>query len=170
MAMVTDIMATDMVKVIMVINESNMKIKTYVINLKDSVDRRKAILAETAKYPFMDVELVEAVDGRKLKQEEIKACFDLKKFVNHYYRTPKGGEIGCTLSHRICYRKLLESEEEFALVLEDDVCLGIMIYIIRRNIVRWVNLLFIKFIEHTELVAIWSIVRLRNVCCRTVLL
>ena len=47
---------------------------------------------------------------------------------------------------------------------------GIMIYIIRRNIVRWVNLLFIKFIEHTELVAIWSIVRLRNVCCRTVLL
>lgn len=122
MAMVTDIMATDMVKVIMVINESNMKIKTYVINLKDSVDRRKAILAETAKYPFMDVELVEAVDGRKLKQEEIKACFDLKKFVNHYYRTPKGGEIGCTLSHRICYRKLLESEEEFALVLEDDVC------------------------------------------------
>lgn len=98
-----------------------MKIKTYVINLKDSVDRREAVLAETARHPFMDVELVEAVDGRKLKSEEVKDCFDLKKFANRHFRTPKGGEIGCTLSHRLCYRKLLESEEEFALILEDDV-------------------------------------------------
>lgn len=99
-----------------------MKIKTYVINLKDSADRREAVLAETSKYPFMEVELVEAVDGRKLKPEEFKDRFDLKKFIDRYYRTPKGGEIGCTLSHRICYRKLLESNEKFALILEDDVC------------------------------------------------
>lgn len=98
-----------------------MKIKTYVINLKESANRREAVLAETVKYPFLDVEVVEAVDGRKLTPEEIKDCFDLKKFINRYYRTPRGGEIGCTLSHRICYRKLLESEEEFALILEDDV-------------------------------------------------
>lgn len=98
-----------------------MRIKTYVINLKDSVDRREAILAEVTKHPLMDVELVEAFDGRKLNQEEIKACFNVKKFTNRYYRNPKGGEIGCTLSHRICYQKLLESKEEFALILEDDV-------------------------------------------------
>lgn len=98
-----------------------MKIKTYVINLKDSVIRREAVLAETAKYPFMDVELLEAVDGRKMKSEDIEVCFNSKKFISRYYRTPKRGEIGCTLSHRECYRKLLESEEEFALILEDDV-------------------------------------------------
>lgn len=98
-----------------------MKIKTYIINLKDSVIRREAVLAETAKYSFMDIELVEAVDGRKMKPEEIEACFNSKKFIDRYHRTPKGGEIGCTLSHRECYRKLLESEDEFALILEDDV-------------------------------------------------
>lgn len=100
---------------------SQMKIKTYVINLKDSVDRREAVLAETAKYPFLDVELVEAVDGRKLNKEEVDNRFDSKKFVNRYYRTPRRGEIGCTLSHRVCYRKFLETEEKFALILEDDV-------------------------------------------------
>lgn len=91
------------------------------INLKDSVERRKSVLAETAKYPFMDVELVEAVDGRKMSEEEKKNCFDIEKFIMLNYRTPKGGEIGCTLSHRICYRRLLDSDEEFALILEDDV-------------------------------------------------
>lgn len=106
----------------MVINDSCMKIKTYVINLKDSVDRRVAVLTETAKFPLMDIELVEAVDGRRLTAEEINDCFDLKKFINRYYHTPRGGEIGCTLSHRICYRKFLESNEKFALILEDDVC------------------------------------------------
>lgn len=121
MVMATGIMGMDMGKVIMDINKLEMKIKTYVINLKDSVDRREAVLVETAKFPFMDVELVEAVDGRKLDPQEVKACFDLKKFINRYHRTPKGGEIGCTLSHRKCYRKLLESDEEFALILEDDV-------------------------------------------------
>lgn len=98
-----------------------MKIKTYIINLKDSVIRRDAVLAEMVKYPFMDVELVEAVDGRKMKPEDVGVCFDVKKFINRYYKTPKKGEIGCTLSHRECYRKLLESNDEFALILEDDV-------------------------------------------------
>ena len=121
MGMATDIMVADMEEIIMDINESNMKIKTFVINLKDSVERREAVLAETARYPFMDIELIEAVDGRKFTPEEIGECFDLKKFIDRYYRPAKGGEIGCTLSHRICYRKLLESEEEFVLILEDDV-------------------------------------------------
>lgn len=98
-----------------------MKIKTYVINLKESVERREAVLAETGKYPFLDVELIEAVDGRKLTLEEMKGCFNFKKFSKRYHRAPKGGEIGCILSHRVCYRNLLESEEEFALILEDDV-------------------------------------------------
>lgn len=121
MGMAMGITDMDMVKVIMDINRSVMKIKTYVINLRDSADRREMVLAETAKYPFMDVELIEAVDGRKLKPEEVNACFDSKKFLNRYYRILKGGEVGCTLSHRVCYRKLLESDEEFALILEDDV-------------------------------------------------
>ena len=57
-----------------------MKIKTYVINLKESVVRRNALLSEVAKYPCMDVEIVEAVNGRKMSSEDIKKNFDVLKF------------------------------------------------------------------------------------------
>lgn len=98
-----------------------MTIKTYVINLKDSVDRRKNVLVELSKHPFMDYELVEAVDGRGMSQEDAGHLFDCKRFLWRYGREVMPGEVGCTLSHRECYRKLLSSKEEFALILEDDV-------------------------------------------------
>lgn len=98
-----------------------MTIKTYVINLKDATDRRKNVLAELSKYPFIDYELVEAANGRTMLQEDIDRQFDCRRFFLRYGRDVMPGEIGCTLSHRECYRKLLSSEEEQALILEDDV-------------------------------------------------
>lgn len=95
--------------------------KTYIINLKESHERRKRVLEEVAKYPFMDVELVEGVNGRKLTQQETDQQFDVKTFECRYRRMPQPGEIGCTLSQRLCYQKLLDSTEEVALILEDDV-------------------------------------------------
>lgn len=99
----------------------NMKIKTYVINLKRSADRREYMLKETARYGCMDVELVEAVDGHRLLPEETERRFDVKRFTYRYNRYPFPGEVGCTLSHQECYRRLLNSDEEVALILEDDI-------------------------------------------------
>lgn len=99
-----------------------MKIKTFVINLKESDDRRKYVMAETAKYPCLDVELVNAVYGKKLSVEETECLFDCKQFKRRNLRDPMLTEIGCTLSHRECYRRLLMSKEKCALILEDDVC------------------------------------------------
>ena len=99
----------------------NMKIQTYVINLKRSADRREYILKETARYACMDVELVEAVDGYRLLPEETERLFDVKRFTYRYKRHPYPGEVGCTLSHQECYRRLLNSDEEVALILEDDI-------------------------------------------------
>lgn len=98
-----------------------MKIQTYVINLKRSADRREYILKETARYACMDVELVEAVDGYRLLPEETERLFDVKRFTYRYKRYPYPGEIGCGLSHQECYRRLLKSDEEVALILEDDI-------------------------------------------------
>lgn len=97
------------------------RIKTYIINLKRSVDRKKYIWNETDKYSFLDRELVEAVDGRLLSEEELNARFDRKRFEKCYARYPFPGEIGCTLSHLECYRRFLESDETVALILEDDI-------------------------------------------------
>ena len=98
-----------------------MKIKTYIINLKESVERREQTLKEVSHYPFMDIEWVEAVNGRTLTEEQVELLFDRKKFSYRYEYEPLPGEIGCTLSHRVCYRRLLCSDEEYALILEDDV-------------------------------------------------
>lgn len=98
------------------------KIKTYVINLEKSVERREKVLTELAKYDCLDVELVKAVDGRALSKEDTDRLFDRGRFKRRYHLcSPKPGEIGCTLSHRECYKRLLESDEAYALILEDDV-------------------------------------------------
>lgn len=69
----------------------------------------------------MDVEWVEAVNGRELSQADTDRLFDARRFVCRYNRLPYPGEIGCALSHRECYRRLVESDNDIALVLEDDV-------------------------------------------------
>lgn len=98
-----------------------MKIKTYLINLKESTERKERVLKDISRYSLLDLEVVEAVDGKKLIEEENDFLFDRKRFIREYAREPATGEIGCTLSHRECYRRLLASDNEYALILEDDV-------------------------------------------------
>ena len=98
-----------------------MKIKTYIINMKESVERRERVLKEVSRYSFLDIEWVEAVNGKQLMEVQIGQLFDRKRFYSRYDREPLPGEIGCTLSHRECYRRLLWSDCKYALILEDDV-------------------------------------------------
>lgn len=96
------------------------RIKTYVINLPKDQDRRESILRETSQYLTLDVEIVEAVYGKKLTDQEREHLFESKKYSQYYGRKVLPGEIGCTLSHRKCYECLLNTEKSFALILEDD--------------------------------------------------
>lgn len=96
------------------------KLKTYVINLPKDLDRRESILKETGQIPWLDVEMTEAVYGKELTEEERSNSFNSKKFTQYYGRMVLPGEIGCTLSHRLCYQRLLNSDQSFALILEDD--------------------------------------------------
>lgn len=98
-----------------------MKVKTYIISLKKAEDRRKLLLKEIGDFSFMDIEWVEAVYGKELSPAEASRLFHTKRFVCRYNRLPYPGEIGCTLSHRECFRRLLESDADVALILEDDV-------------------------------------------------
>lgn len=96
------------------------RIKTYVINLPKDQDRRESILRETGQFSTLDVEMVEAVYGKELTDQEREDLFDSKKYSQHYGRSVLPGEIGATLSHRKCYEYLLNTDKSFALVLEDD--------------------------------------------------
>ncbi|MBM6866530.1 glycosyltransferase family 25 protein [Bacteroides caecigallinarum] len=96
-------------------------IKTYVINLETSKER-KAYMDDVLKdLSTLDVEYVKAVDGRKMSLEEKNKYFDIKKFKERNSIEVRDGEIGCTLSHQKCYRKIVEENIPYALILEDDI-------------------------------------------------
>lgn len=97
------------------------KIKTYIINLETSLVRKRYMEELLQPYSFLDVEFVKATDGRELSEQECAALFDSKTCLKHMGRLLNRGEIGCTLSHYICYQTLLDSSHKFALILEDDI-------------------------------------------------
>ncbi len=94
--------------------------KTFVINLPQSSDRLNSLRKHLSEHPYIDLEVIEAVDGRILSTEETDRLFDREKFHRHYHRAPRPGEIGCTLSHQKAYRKITQSDVN-TLIIEDDI-------------------------------------------------
>lgn len=98
--------------------------KVYIINLERSSDRKMYMLEELKKLSFVDPEFISAVDGRVMTEGERKKSFDEKKFHLRYSIEVRPGEIGCTLSHQKCYKKMLQENEPYVLILEDDIALS----------------------------------------------
>jgi glycosyl transferase family 25 len=93
--------------------KKNIIMKVYVVNMERSVHRREAI-EKHLKQLGISYELVNAVDGRLMSEDEARNIqapgIELTK-----------SEIGCMLSHMKIYEQMQRREEEFALILEDDV-------------------------------------------------
>ena len=105
-----------------------MVIRTFIVNLRDDVVRRKHINDILAIYKdSLDIEFIEAVDGRILSEEQRRGKFNVEKFETNFFRKIMPGEIGCTLSHQNIYKKIIEEKIHIALILEDDI-------IIRENL------------------------------------
>lgn len=95
--------------------------KAYVINMKRSVERRMYMEGQLQAIEGLDAEFVEAVDGRLLTAEERGQSFDDKRFEKRNANVARPGEVGCTLSHQKCYRKMVDENEPCVLILEDDI-------------------------------------------------
>ncbi|MGL4769363.1 MAG: glycosyltransferase family 25 protein [Plesiomonas shigelloides] len=87
---------------------------TYIISLAESQDRRNYII-EQASSKKLAFEIIDAVNGKNIANN----LLSILKKEHSYAVTP--GEIGCSLSHLVAYKKLLDSNHEAALILEDDV-------------------------------------------------
>ena len=93
--------------------------KIYVISLKRLPKRRKSMETQLAKLG-LEAEFVEGVDGLELSEETLKANYTDQE--EPQKMTPT--EIACAWSHRNVYKRLINSEEKYALVLEDDAVLS----------------------------------------------
>lgn len=94
---------------------SNSSYSTYLINLDRSTDRLELMKKEFYKSS-LSYERISAIDAKKLKGDE----YIIK---NKYDRDLLPGEIGCYLSHVYTLEKFLKTDNEFALIIEDDAIL-----------------------------------------------
>ncbi len=94
--------------------------KVFIINLKRSPDRR-AFMERQAVMFGLDVKLVEATDGMSLVAENIDALYDRERSKSILDKELSANEIACADSHRKALSEFLESQEEYGLIMEDDI-------------------------------------------------
>lgn len=90
------------------------KMKIYVINLDRSFERLQN-MAQLLNKMGLSFVRVPAVDGNLIEAQSFCSTPNWR-----YPYVMTNGEIGCFLSHRRCWESLVESGEEWALILEDD--------------------------------------------------
>lgn len=96
-----------------------MKFVTYLINLDGSSERFDSATAQLVREGIK-FERVSAVDGRgKLCTEfDVVDANSMRAFLG---RDLSGGEVGCFLSHKQCVERFLETDADYAIVIEDDL-------------------------------------------------
>lgn len=96
-----------------------------VINLDRSPERWHAI-SERLQQLNIEVKRVPAVDGSTLSNEYINS---ISAPIDHPLKVScpgelTVGEIGCYLSHIKCWEELVQSNEKWALIIEDDIAIS----------------------------------------------
>ncbi len=121
----------------------------YVINLPEAEHRRKHvenILSSTS----LDYAIVAGVKGSSLSQDQITQCYDEHANARRYRRALSIGEIGCYLSHRLCWEKLLLSHREWAIILEDDIEINGPLSSLTPAIPQYINADIIKLSDDSD--------------------
>ena len=78
-------------------------------------------LLEPYKPILGTFQYLKAVDGKALLEDEFNRLFSQEEAFQRYGRYLKKGEAGCTLSHRKCFQQLIDSDEQVAFLMEDDI-------------------------------------------------
>jgi len=104
--------------------------KIFYINLDRRPERDENVKIQLSKIGWKGpIERIPAVDGRNLEEKTIKQYFTKQaieqsrskydQFIPGYYMT-RGG-MGCALSHRKIFLKVMQENHDCVLVIEDDI-------------------------------------------------
>ena len=96
------------------------KWKIFVLNLNRATDRLAHMEAMLNRLN-LQYERIAAVDGEELSSANITRLSSPRVFYWLFGRSMSRGELGCALSHRVAYQRILDEELDWALILEDDV-------------------------------------------------
>ncbi len=95
------------------------KFKILVINLDRSADRLASISSQLERVG-MSFERVAAFDGKALSDEFVQEHSPKRVVSKTYHRALSNAEVACSLSHQKAWRKIIDDDLDFAIVLEDD--------------------------------------------------
>lgn len=87
-------------------------IRTYIINLDKDVDRWGLIQDHLLPNDYLDIERVSATDGDNVPSEELSRMCDM--FCSR-------GMKGCFASHKGAWKRIIDENLPYALILEDDI-------------------------------------------------
>ncbi|WP_201578875.1 glycosyltransferase family 25 protein [Psychrobacter sp. Pi2-52] len=97
--------------------------QVYVVSLKDSIDRQKSITTQCEKLGIEPI-FIDAVNGKDLSKSEVSQYCNQEKAKQLFGRELLLGEVGCALSHKKIYQKIVDENISYAIILEDDVLIG----------------------------------------------
>jgi glycosyl transferase family 25 len=91
----------------------------FVVNLEKDKAKKQKIQKLCDKFN-LEVEFICAVNGNDLTKTEIDNIYDKNNSLKNIDRELTKGEIGCALSHRNIYQKMVDENINQAIILEDD--------------------------------------------------
>lgn len=95
--------------------------RTFVISLPEATERQ-AYIHDHLGPLGLPYEFFEAVDGRAFDVPS-HPVYDVTRRRRYFGRDLKGGEVGCFLSHKGIYEKMVRENIPIAFIVEDDVIL-----------------------------------------------
>lgn len=104
------------------INEKFSNIPIYVINLARSKERFNNIKEQETKYGIK-INFIEAVDGNNIKNIN-SGQFDNINYINNGFLSKY--ELACALSHLKAIKTAYDNNDEYSLILEDDVSFSLV--------------------------------------------
>lgn len=92
----------------------------FIVNLDNAPARMKS-MDKQCKDMDIAYQRISAVKGVDLSIDEVNIEYSKELNKKHFRYDLSLGEIGCYMSHRKIWRKMVEEKIEFAVVLEDDL-------------------------------------------------
>lgn len=92
----------------------------FVINLDRSVDRWERV-SQIFQDLNLEIRRISAVDGRKVSNEKLQALRPKFKDRHFWLKEMTATEIACYLSHAKAWKAFLDTDEPWALIMEDDI-------------------------------------------------
>ena len=97
-----------------------MKLEAFIIHLDTAHSRRDNVKQLISKCP-VSARIHPAVDGSFITEHEIDQVYRPNLLEPTYPFTLNAGEIGCFLSYRSVWKRMLNEKLDAALIIEDDI-------------------------------------------------